>query len=105
MGNFTDTPDWTTLPIPRDDGSTQHLMSQKVAAVSLPATDGRSIDLSKQLGRIVVYAYPRTGRPDVPNPKGWDSIPGARGCSPQSCAFRDHFKELQSLGVAAVFGL
>lgn len=105
MGNFTDTPDWTTLPMPSDDGGTQHLIGQKVATVSLSATDGRSIDLSKQPGRVVVYAYPRTGLPDVPNPEGWDDIPGARGCSPQSCAFRDHFKELQSLGVAAVFGL
>jgi peroxiredoxin len=73
--------------------------------VGLPATDGRTVDLSKLPGRTVVYAYPRTGKPGVPNPTGWDMIPGARGCSPQSCAFRDHFAELQRLGVAHLFGL
>jgi len=63
------------------------------------------IDLAAEPGRVVVYAYPRTGIPDVANPEGWDAIPGARGCMPQSCAFRDHFQELKSLGVGAVFGL
>ena len=76
-----------------------------MASVALPATDGRMVDLSTQPGRVVVYAYPRTGRPNTPNPEGWDEIPGARGCSPQSCSFRDHFAELRALAVAAVFGL
>src|SRR5690242_14473723 len=73
--------------------------------IALAATSGPAISLSKVKGRSVIYIYPRTGVPGVPNPEGWDLIPGARGCSPQSCAFRDHFAELQALGVARVFGL
>ena len=71
----------------------------------MSATDGSTVNLSSLHGRSIVYAYPRTGRPGVPNPDGWDLIPGARGCTPQTCAFRDHFAELKSLGVARVFGL
>ena len=71
----------------------------------LPATDGATVDLSTLTGRIVVYAYPRTGIPGVENPVGWDLIPGARGCTPQSCSFRDHFAELKALGVNHLFGL
>jgi peroxiredoxin len=63
------------------------------------------VDLSVIPGLVVVYAYPRTGRPGVENPDGWDLIPGARGCTPQSCAFRDHFRELRALGVEHLFGL
>jgi peroxiredoxin len=100
-----DTPDWSTIPAPQDDGAARHLPGMVVPAIALPATDGTTVDLSKVPGRTVVYAYPRTGRPGVPNPAGWDMIPGARGCSPQSCAFRDHFAELKRLGVAQVFGL
>ena len=62
------------------------------------------MDLSKLPGRTVVYCYPRTGRPDQDMPRGWDEIPGARGCTPQSCSFRDHYGELRALG-ARVFGL
>lgn len=105
MSNFVATPDWNTLPAPTDDGAARHLTGMPIAAVSVQATDGHSVDLSKLSGRTVVYAYPRTGVPDVPNPPGWDDIPGARGCTPQTCAFRDHFQELKSLGVGAVFGL
>jgi peroxiredoxin len=100
-----DTPDWSTLPAPQDDGAARHLRGMTVPKVALPATDGRTVDLSELPGRTVVYAYPRTGKPGVPNPTGWDMIPGARGCSPQSCAFRDHFAELRRLGVAQLFGL
>jgi peroxiredoxin len=100
-----DTPDWSTIPAPQDDGAAQHLHGAMLPSLALPATDGKSVDLSKLPGRNVVYAYPRTGKPGVPNPTGWDMIPGARGCSPQSCAFRDHFAELKRLGVAQVFGL
>ena len=72
----------------------------------LPATDGTTVDLSSLPGRVVVYAYPRTGNSaGVANPDGWDLIPGARGCTPQSCAFRDHFAELKALGVGYLFGL
>lgn len=73
-------------------------------AVVLPATDGASVDLSRIPGRAVIYVYPMTGRPGRALPEGWDGIPGARGCTPQSCAFRDHYAELQSLNTA-VFGL
>jgi peroxiredoxin len=76
-----------------------------VPSLSLPATDGTTVDLSALPGRVVVYAYPRTGIPGIDNPPGWDLIPGARGCSPQSCAFRDHFAELKAVGVNRLFGL
>src|SRR6202161_1784446 len=75
------------------------------SAIPLPATDVNTVDLSALAGLVVVYAYPRTGLPGVENPPGWDLIPGARGCTPQSCGFRDHFAELKALGVAHVFGL
>jgi len=77
----------------------------RVPSLPLPATDGTTVDLSALPGRVVVYAYPRTGIPGIENPAGWDLIPGARGCTPQSCAFRDHFAELKALGVNSLFGL
>lgn len=92
------------LPVPEDDGACDHLPGMSIPSVRLESTAGRVIDLSAFSGRTVVYCYPRTGRPDVEMPKGWNDIPGARGCTPESCAFRDHFQELQSLG-ANVFGL
>jgi peroxiredoxin len=76
-----------------------------MASVPLRATKGETVDLSAIPGRVVVYAYPRTGRPGTDNPEGWDMIPGARGCTPQSCSFRDHFAELKTLGVGRLFGL
>lgn len=100
-----DAPDWSTILAPVDDGAASHLAGMRVASVSLPATDGRAVDLSAIRGRTVVYAYPRTGKPGIENPEGWDQIPGARGCTPQSCSFRDHFAEIKSLGVDFVFGL
>lgn len=74
-------------------------------SLSLPATDGSHVDLSTLKGRTVVYAYPRTGQPGKALPSGWDAIPGARGCTPQSCSFRDHFAELQKAGVNHLYGL
>lgn len=100
-----DTPDWSTIPAPEDDGAARHLTRMRVHSVSLPATDGSTVNLATLQGRTVVYAYPRTGRPGVPNPEGWDLIPGARGCTPQSCAFRDHFAELKEAGVDYLYGL
>jgi peroxiredoxin len=97
--------DWSTLPIPIDDGTLKHLQGQKLPEIKLNATDGAEIDLSLLKGLTVVYAYPRTGRPDEPVLDGWDVIPGARGCTPQSCAFRDHFTELTNAGVDRIFGL
>ena len=98
-------PDWSTLPAPADDGAARHLPGVRMPSLPLPSTDGGSVDLSALPGRVVVYAYPRTGRPGVENPDGWDLIPGARGCTPQSCSFRDHFAELKGLGVDRLFGL
>jgi peroxiredoxin len=100
-----ETPDWSTLPAPEDDGAARHLAGMAIAPVPLPATDGSTVDLSLLRGRSVVYAYPRTGRPGEPNPDGWDLIPGARGCTPQTCAFRDHFAELKARGVDHLYGL
>jgi peroxiredoxin len=100
-----DAPDWSSIPAPVDDGATRHLLGTKLASVPLPATDGRVVDLSALRGRSIVYAYPRTGQPGIDNPPGWDMIPGARGCTPQSCSFRDHFAELKALGVDHLFGL
>jgi peroxiredoxin len=105
MTNFTATPDWTALPAPTDDGGARHLSGMRLPSIALAATDGRQVDLSAQHGRVVLYAYPRTGVPDQPNPDGWDAIPGARGCTPQTCAFRDHYVELKALGVMVVYGL
>jgi peroxiredoxin len=93
------------LPIPEDDGGARHLTGCRLPSVPLRATDGSTVDLSRLPGRTVVYIYPRTGVPGRPMPDGWDGIPGARGCTPQSCSFRDHFAELKRLGVAYVFGL
>lgn len=100
-----DAPDWSTIPAPEDDGAAGHLTGMRVPSVALQATDGTSVDLSCLSGRVVVYTYPRTGKPGVANPEGWDLIPGARGCTPQTCAFRDHFAELKALGVDQLFGL
>jgi peroxiredoxin len=93
------------LPVPHNDGAARHLTGRKLPSLALAATDGSRVDLSKLRGRTVVYIYPRTGVPGQASPEGWDQIPGARGCTPQSCAFRDHFTELKRLGVAHLFGL
>ena len=92
------------LPVPEDDGACDHLPGMTPPSMNLQSTGGKPVDLSKLKGRVVVYIYPRTGRPDQELPTGWNDIPGARGCTPQSCAFRDHHAELAALG-ADVFGL
>jgi peroxiredoxin len=93
------------LPEPADDGEADHLLGARVPAVELPATDGREIRLDHGAApRTVVYAYPRTGLPGQAPPDGWDLIPGARGCTPEACGFRDHHAELRALG-AEVYGL
>jgi peroxiredoxin len=76
-----------------------------VPSIRLSATDGTIVDLSSLPDVTVIYVYPRTGIPGIDNPPGWDLIPGARGCTPQTCSFRDHFIELKALGVAHLFGL
>jgi peroxiredoxin len=92
------------LPVPVDDGACDHLAGLAMPAIPLRSMAGRLVDLSQLAGRTVVYVYPRTGRPDRDPPAGWNGIPGARGCTPQSCAFRDHHRELQAAG-AQIFGL
>ena len=89
--------DWSKLPQPEDDGAVSHLKDAKIKSVAMAATDGLEVDLSTLMGTTVVYIYPMTGRPDTQLPDGWDEIPGARGCTPQSCAFRDHFVSLRAL--------
>ena len=93
------------LPAPQDDGAVRHLVGMKLPDIALAATDGGQVRLAKLEGRTIVYVYPRTGRPGQALPTGWDAIPGARGCTPQSCGFRDHFAELKQLGVGALYGL
>tara|TARA_Y100000588_G_scaffold131606_1_gene144278 strand:+ start:997 stop:1572 length:576 start_codon:yes stop_codon:yes gene_type:complete len=97
--------DWSAIPAPEDDGATAHLAGMTLPSVPLMATSGEAVDLSTLSGLTVVYAYPRTGEPGQSVPAGWDAVPGARGCTPQSCAFRDHHAELQALGVDHLFGL
>ncbi len=95
------------LPVPVNDGAADHLLGAVVPVVLLKATDGGEVDLAAEAageGFLVVYVYPRTGVPGQPLPAGWDRIPGARGCTPQSCAFRDGAGELRELG-AVVYGL
>jgi len=96
------------LPMPQDDGACDHLPGLPLPSLRLPATSGGSVDPSRE-GRpwLVLYCYPRTGRPDqapLGGEAAWNAIPGARGCTPQACAYRDHHAELTALG-AAVFGL
>jgi peroxiredoxin len=105
MSSNLDAPDWSLLPVPPDDGAMRHLPGTALPSVPLAATNGDTVDLARLPGRTVVYAYPRTGQPGVASLDGWDQIPGARGCTPQSCGFRDHFAELQALGVDHLFGL
>jgi peroxiredoxin len=103
MTSFADLP--SDLPRPVDDGACDHLPGLPLPPIRRPSTAGRLVDLAALgAGRTVIYCYPRTGRPGEPLPDGWDAIPGARGCTPQSCAFRDHHRELAALG-AEVYGL
>ncbi|WP_050400999.1 peroxiredoxin [Bradyrhizobium embrapense] len=98
--------DWSKIPAPTDDGGGAHLTGMTIPSVRLRATDDTSVALSALEGRTVVFAYPRTGEPGkIGLVDDWDMIPGARGCTPQTCAFRDLFAELKAAGAAQVFGL
>lgn len=95
------------MPVPEDDGAGDRLLNATIPSVALPSTAGKEVDLAAPAaadGHLVVYVYPQTGVPGRPVPDGWDRIPGARGCTPQSCAFRDSAAELTGLG-ASVYGL
>lgn len=92
------------LPKPQDDGASDHLSGMAIPPISLASTAGRAVDVSDLPGKTVLYCYPMTGRPDRELPENWNSIPGARGCTPESCAFRDRHVEFRSFG-ARVFGL
>jgi peroxiredoxin len=94
------------LPAPVDDGGAAHLLGHRLPPVTLPATDGTPVALDRLgPGRTIVYAYPLTGGPDADVPTDWDTIPGARGCTAEACAFRDHHADLLAAGASAVFGL
>jgi peroxiredoxin len=95
--------DFSSLPVPVDDGAADHLPSSTVPAVTLPSTLGGELDLAAAAReRLVVYVYPRTGTPGEPSPAGWDDIPGARGCTVQSCAYRDAQAELAARGARLI---
>lgn len=103
MVDLTRAPDG--LPAPTEDGAAHHLIGMRLpSGLSLMATDGKPIDFAPYQDFLVIYCYPMTGQPDVALPEGWDQIPGARGCTPQSCSFRDHYQELKALN-ADVLGL
>jgi len=98
--------DWSKIPAPADDGAAAHLNGMTVPPVGLLATDDTLVTLAALPGRTVVFAYPRTGEPGkIALVDDWDMIPGARGCTPQTCAFRDLFSDLKAAGAAHVFGL
>lgn len=98
--------DWSKIPAPPDDGGAAHLKDMSIPPVMLHATNDTSVVLSALAGRTVVFGYPRTGEPGkIGLVDDWDMIPGARGCTPQTCAFRDLFADLKAAGAANVFGL
>jgi peroxiredoxin len=88
QGSYLDLPD--NLPIPQDDGGADHLVGRKLDSIPLVSTNGFLVDLSKISGTTVVFIYPMTGVPRVARSEGWDDIPGARGCTPQACSYRDN---------------
>lgn len=104
MADYTSLPE--DLPQPTDDGAADHLRGVRLPPLPLPTSDGRTVDLAGLgEGRTIVYLYPMTGRPGRDLPEGWDSIPGARGCSTEACDFRDHHADLNRAGAARVYGL
>jgi peroxiredoxin len=104
MTDYTTLPD--DLPAPQDDGAADHLPGLPMPDLTLDTSDGRAVNLAALgPGRTIIYLYPRTAQPGVELPPGWNDIPGARGCTPESCGFRDHYADLQAAGVEGVWGL
>jgi peroxiredoxin len=99
--DYTQLPD--DLPVPEDDGAADHLAGLAMPSLQLPATSGGNLDLAELAGgRLVAYVYPRTGTPGELSPAGWDDIPGARGCTPQSCSYRGSLAEFERVGATVV---
>lgn len=100
--DFTSLP--PDLPVPVDDGGGDHLNGMALpVGLELASTQGGTADLAELAReRLVAYLYPRTGVPGEPLPEGWNEIPGARGCTPQSCAYRDSLGEFLDLGATVV---
>lgn len=92
------------LPVPIDDGLADYLEGMRLPQLRLTSTSGAFVDLASIQNKLVIYVYPLTGHPEIALPEGWDEIPGARGCTPQACDFRNHYSELENLN-AMVFGL
>lgn len=104
ISHLSDLP--SSLPAPEDDGAAAHLVGTTMPHLTFPSTSGDSVTLDEfHAGRTVLYLYPMTGRPGVDLPPGWDAIPGARGCTPEACGFRDHHADLVAAGASAVYGL
>ena len=97
--------DWSKIPEPKLDFNLEHLNQLIIPDLKLNSTDDTTVSLSNLKGITVIYVYPMTGVPGKELPEGWDEIPGARGCTPQSCSFRDNFSKLKKLGVNNIFGL
>ena len=97
--------DWSKIPAPKTDVSLDHLNNYQIPEIKLQSTKGEFVNVGKLSGLSIIYIYPMTGQPNVALPKDWDEIPGARGCTPQSCSFRDNFSELKKLNVKNIFGL
>ena len=97
--------DWSKIPEPKLDFNLEHLNQFTIPDLKLNSTDGTIVSLSNLKGITVIYIYPMTGVPGKELPEGWDEIPGARGCTPQSCSFRDNFSKLKKLGIDNIFGL
>lgn len=104
MSEFLSLPE--ELPVPIDDGAANHLTGLKIPSIALMGTSGELVKLNNLgAGRTILYVYPRTGTPGVEVPDSWNSIPGARGCTQESCGFRDLYSELKKAGVAEIFGM
>ena len=97
--------DWSKIPEPKLDSNLEHLNQFTIPDLKLNSTDGTIVSLSNLKGITIIYIYPMTGVPGKELPEGWDEIPGARGCTPQSCSFRDNFSKLKKLGIDNIFGL